>query len=527
MQRPMLKEIWWRWALLAVVVLGGLWLRIHDLSRVFLWLDETDMFNEYVYGGHHKSLVDFALYSRRATTITWGWPGIVWVVSRTFGSTIAAARMPTVFMSAAGVLALFGLVFYLLPRDLPGNRFWPAIFAASLAAVSITQLELSQRTFPYGAVPCMAAAILLAHFHLLRAAAPEWKYDARVGRAIVLYATVCSVTLCLHSSPALLIAVSVSFLGWSAARGLLRQPRNQRWKLMRLAICAGLIMAVAAVSNAKNPRYGYRPYIANYYGSLSAAAIPKTLAHAYDLATYHLNLFYNHALYWPESLNAFLLPLVALTVVGWGLAASGRFGRLARSFALLGTVAMAVPAMLSLVRIYPFGGVRQTLFLNPFLLSFAALGFYSLRGRWVTRLLGIALAAGYLVGWGANLPAFYRERHAAYSQQELVDTLKENGSLPIYAWGSERELRYELRGHPEIQIQTLPQESTPPYLLICTHNWVGDDYWFRGYAEFLRRTGFKARLVKENPSWNRDSLGHSGSLYFPPNGLWIYKVTAN
>jgi hypothetical protein len=330
----------------------------------------------------------------------------------------------------------------------------------------------------------------------------------------------------MHSSPALLVLVSLTFLGWSAVGGLRRQAWNERWRLIRPAACAGLVMAVAAVSNAKNPRYGYRPYIANYYGSLSVSAIPRTLAHAYDLATYHLNLFYNHALYWPESFNALLLPLVALLVVGWGLAVSGRFGRDARSFAFMGAVAMALPAVLSLIKVYPFGGVRQTMFLNPFLLAFAGFGFYSLRTRWVTRALGVALAGSYLVIWGANLPAFYQQRQAAYTPRELVDSWNSNGNLPVYAWGSERELRYELRDHPEIQIQSLPQESTPPYLLICTHNWVGDDYWFRGYAEFLRRTGFQATLVKQNPAWNRDSLWHSGSLYFPPNGLWIYKVTA-
>src|SRR3954466_7738412 len=133
----MLKGRLWRWGLLAAIVLTGLLLRAHNVSRIFLWLDETDMFNEYVYSDQHKSLVDFALYTRDATTVTWGWPGIVWIVSRTFGPTIGIARMPTVLVSAAGILLLFVLVYRLLPRNFAGDRYWPAIFAALFAAVSI------------------------------------------------------------------------------------------------------------------------------------------------------------------------------------------------------------------------------------------------------------------------------------------------------------------------------------------------------------------------------------------------------
>jgi hypothetical protein len=516
----------WRWGLLAAVVLCGLLLRAHHLSRIFLWLDEMDMFNEYVYGRHAKSLVDFALYTRDATTVTWGWPGLIWIVSHLFGATIAVARIPTVLVSAAGILLFFVLVYRLLPRDFPGDRFWPALFAAALGCVSIVQLEHGQRTYPYGAIPSLACLILLAHFQILRAASPAWKYTPGLLRAFALYTGVTAIALCIHNSLDLLFGISACFLCYSAAPHLLRQSWAERWKVLRPAAGAGLILLCAILLNAKNPKYGFRVYLESYYGTLSPRALPKLAGHAYDLLTYQLNIAYNPSLYWPERLNPVLLPLVALCVFGWAMAARGRFGAYLRQLAFMAMTGVAVMAGLSLVRIFPFGGVRQSLFMAPFLLAFAALGFYGLRGRTITRVMGAGIAFAYLILWALNLPAFYDHRQAVYAPEELVAAWEQSGKLPVYTRGSERELHYELRDHPEIQISTLTNEVRPPYLLITTHNWIQDHRWFGGFPEFLQQSGYTASVVKQGPAWNLATAWHSQSLYFPPNGLWIYKVTA-
>jgi hypothetical protein len=515
----------WRWGLLAAVVVCGFLLRAYHISRIFLWLDEMDMFNEYVYGQHPKSLVDFALYTRDATTVTWGWPGLIWIVSHVFGATIGVARMPTMLVSSAGVLLLFVLIYQILPRDFRGNRFWPALFAAAFTAISIMQLEHAQRTYPYGAIPCVATLILLAHFQVMRAASPAWKYSPGLFRAIVVYTGAAALAFCIHNSLDLLFAISAGFLCYSAAPHLLRQSWPERWKVLRPAIGAGAIVVCAALLNAKNPKYGFRVYLENYYGTLSPRAIPKLLMHAYDLLTYHLNVVYNPSLYWPERLNPILLPLVALCLFGWVMAAIGKFGSRVRQLAAMAMAGVAIIAALSLVRIFPFGGVRQTLFLTPFFLTFAALGFYSLRGHMVTRVLGIGLACGYLILWGVNLQGFYSQREAVYAPADLVAAWEQSGRLPVYTRGSERELRYELRDHPEIQISTVTTDVKPPYLLITTHNWIRDHRWFGGFPEYLQKAGYTADIVKQGPVWNLATAWHSQSLYFPPNGLWIYKVT--
>jgi hypothetical protein len=188
--------------------------------------------------------------------------------------------------------------------------------------------------------------------------------------------------------------------------------------------------------------------------------------------------------------------------------------------------AVIAPAVLSMVKIFPFGGVRQSLFLSPFFFTFAALGFYALRARLATRIAGIGLACGYMTLWAVNLPAFYQQRQVMYTPQDLVSAWQENGRLPVYARECERELRYELRQHPEIQVASLPEDSKPPYLLVGTHNWIGDGRWYGDFPKYLKKSGYRADLIKEAPSWHLDARWHSQSLYFPPNGFWVYKVTA-
>jgi hypothetical protein len=320
-----------------------------------------------------------------------------------------------------------------------------------------------------------------------------------------------------------LAGVSVAFLVWSAAPEFLHQPWSERKRLLQISGLSGAVLVAIAFLNAKQPRFGYRPYLAEYYLPLSIQSIPKLLVHAYGLCTYHLNLFYNPSLYWPNRLNIVLLPLVVLLVLGWCLMALGKFGFLARHFAWLGLASIAASLVLSFARIFPFGGVRQLLFLNPFMLIFTAIGFYALRDHKATRALGIAAACGYVVLWTLNLPRFYSEREPVYRAEEIVDTWKENGELPVYARECERELRYVLRQHPEIRVSSLSQNVAAPYLLISTHNWIGDSSWYSGYPELLQKLGYKATILRQAQAKYLDSPPQS--IYFPPNGLWIYKVT--
>jgi hypothetical protein len=519
----------WRWALLVLVIAGAFLLRWHDFSRIFLWLDDTDFFNENLYGRHPKSLLDYALTTRNATTNTWGWPAILWMACRLFGATLQVARGCSLAAGTAAVAAVFVLVYRLLPEGASGSRFAPAIAAAALTAISIPQMEFSQRLFPYAVVPLAASLLIYAHLRLFRALTGALTSDAGLPRALAYYTIAGALAACAHPSLNLLLAASVLLLGVHAAPALHRRPPAERIGFFRAAVPAALVLLAAIASNAKNPRFGYRIYLTGYYHSFSLRSILQLIAHGYDLLTYHLNLFYNPALYWPEQWNWALLPLVLLCLWGWWRASSGQLGSEARELGRFALLAMSIPAALSFAGMFPFGGVRQTLILSPFLLAFTALGFYSLFARPATLALAAVLAAAYLAAWAYNLPRFYADRVSAYDAQDIVQVWRAEGQpSTIYSRGSERELEYMLRRHPEIQVHSLGKEQKPPYLLAVAH-WdpLETSSMFAGYAEYLRQEGYRATLVMEKPPVLFQNLeNYRTCLYYPPNGLWIYKVTA-
>src|SRR6202040_4276394 len=115
-------------------------------------------------------------------------------------------------------------------------------------------------------------------------------------------------------------------------------------------------------------------------------------------------------------------------------------------------------------------------------------------------------------------PRFYQERQPLYTADDLVNAWTENGKLPVYARECEREIRYKLLAHPEIPVYSLPEVSTPPYLLVTTHHWIGDNTWFSGFPEYLAKSGYKATIRKQAPGLPLDYPFQA--LYFPANGLW-------
>lgn len=514
-----------QWGLLVLVIAGAVLLRWHDFSRIFLWLDETDFFNENLYGSHPKSLLDYALTTRNATTNTWGWPAILWMACRLFGATLPVARGCSLAAGTGAVAAVFFLVYRLLPEEAFGSRFAPAIAAATLTAICMPQMEFSQRLFPYAVVPLAASLLICAHLGLFRALTGGDGFLWPLGY----YTIAGALAACAHPSLNLLLAASVLLLGVHAARTLPRRPPAERIRFFLATVPAALVVLAVIASNAKNPRFGYRLYLTGYYHSVSLGSVPKLIGHAYDLLTYHLNLFYNPALYWPERWNWALLPLLLLCLWGWWRASSGQFGSQARELGRLALLAMSIPAALSFAGMFPFGGVRQTLILSPFLLAFTSLGFYSLFARPATLAVAVALVVAYLAAWAYNLPRFYADRVSAYNAEDILQVWRAEGQpSTIYSRGSERELQYLLLSHPEIRIRSLDKEHKPPYLMISTH-WppLETNSMFAGYAEYLRQAGYRATLVMEKPPVYFQNLeNYRTCLYYPANGLWVYKVTA-
>lgn len=524
-----------QWAMLAAVVIAGFLLRAHDFSRIFLWTDETGFsygpgyFNELIYGPHRAGLVDFAWvrnFKHPQSTNTWGWPAVVWIFCRVFGATLAVARLPSVLIESASVAAIIALAMSGGEGLTARARFAAAMAAGIAAAVSMPKLEFAQRVIPYVAVSCMSACVLIGFVMVLRA------MDAgrSVWRAATVYAAVGFVALCLHPSLALPVALSAAFLAARAALAWREYDGGARRSLLRAGLVVAAVFLAGVALNRKDVRAGYHSALAPYYHKTTLSALPQFAFHAWDLATYHLNPFYNPALYQPQRWNPALIPLVMICAVGWALAVRGAFGKAARELAYLGAICVLTVALLSLGRIhsFPFGGVRQTLFIGPFLFVFTGLGFAALLARRATAIPVVAAVAAYALLWGINIPRFYADRLRPFDEEQVVRAWRDGGKLTIWtnelSWG---EVRYIFRNESDARFAspiTVPDPKAA-YLLVSTHGPVGDDYWLPGLGEYYRETNQRVHAVYvRNAAIPRNPEYRIGSLYYPPSGMWMYKV---
>jgi len=510
----------WRWLWLAAIVACAAALRSHHLSDVFLWIDETDFFNDKIFGNPPQPFLQYAIGTRDATTNTWGWPAILWVTCRLFGTTLKIARTPGMIAGSATVLAMFFLIYRMLPPSFRGNRSVPALAGSVLAAIAMPQIEFSQRTYPYAAAPFAGAAVLLVHLHLYRVLTESELAATRLRTAIAWYTTIVSFAVCIHPSLNILAALSLLFLAIEIRRLFPGTAAAVRKQILRWSVCGAGIIVAFVLLNRKNPKFGFRPYLVQYYQPVSLRSIPKVLFHLYDLGTYHLNLFYNPALYWPESLNILILPLVILCAAGWWLAAAGKFGPLSRQLARLGAATVAVIAALSFFKLFPFGGVRQTLFLSPFLLAFTVMGIHSLWANRATRVSTIAMATAYVCLWGINLPKFYGDRLVTYDRAGIVADWEHAGKLNVFCWYCSDAIGYVVRDYPELHVVNQLPEA--PFLLIANRTSIENQPRLN---QHLVNSGYKATLIDQRPAKHPESLHYSGSLYFPPSGLWVYLVT--
>ncbi len=499
------------------------------LGDIFLWNDETDNFDEQIFKQMSTSLRRYAAAESQELTLGPAWSIIIAITCRIFGGVVVVGRMPSVFFGSAAILAVFYLVFLLYQSNDVKKFFAPAVFAAVLTAISVVQMEFSQRIIPYGAVPFLTAAIIIAHLKIVNVIEKEVLQIEKLIRWCILYTLVCGFSIYLHMSLTMILVSSFFLLVRTGLR-LSDLDREKKVVVFGIFTLSFLAVFLAWIGNAIHTQTGYRFYLAPYYHPLNLGAIPFVLLRAYDLLTYNLNLFYNGTLYWPRRLNPALLPLVIICVIGWYCSVRGRFGRLAKHLSFFGMISLLITALLSLFMKYPFGGVRQTLYMSPFIFIFTGLGFGALIRLRLGKAIVSVVAITYLVLWSINLPHFYKERVFPYTTQDLVNAWEENGKLGFYGDGGCGDtIKYMLRKYPDIEVQNLDYESDvlpePPFFLISPHWPVENSLWLPGLKERIEKLGYQAELILVCDAAYPGHPEYRQSIYYPANGLWLYKIT--
>ncbi len=516
--------------MLVCILLMGIGLRLLLLGDIFLWNDETDNFDEQIFEHMSTSLHRYAAAEAQELTLGPAWSIIIAVTCKVFGGVVKVGRMPSVFFGSTAILAIFYLVYSLIQSEDEERFLVPAFFAAALTTISIVQMEFSQRIIPYVAVPSLAAAIIIAHLKIIHITRKEILQIEKLVLWCILYTFICGFSIYLHMSLTLIIVPSALLLLGNSFR-LPNIDKEKTVVVFGLFTLSFLGVFLAWIGNAIHTQSGYRPYLAPYYHPVNLGAVPFLLSRAYDLLTYNLNLFYNGVLYWPRALNPVLLPLIIICILGWYYSTTGRFGRMAKHLSIFGIISLLITALLSLLMKYPFGGVRQTLFMSPFIFTFTGLGFWVLiRSRLGKAVAGVLVVA-YLVLWGINLPHFYKERVFPYTTQDLVTAWEENGKLRFYGDGGCRDtIRYMLRKYSDIEIESLKFGGhnvlpEPPFLLISPHWPMEDSLWTPHLKERIEKLGYHTELIAVRAAAYPGQPEYRQCLYYPANGLWLYKIT--
>jgi len=349
--------------LLVVAVLlltVGAGLRVFRLGDRSLWYDEA------VTANASRGTSAQVLEETRQFSAPVIHPYILYLAERV-GKSAVAVRAPSVVASLLAVLLMLVMVRVKVSRN-------AALFSAAILAVSASQIRYAQEVREYS-LAVLFAAILI--YSLL-----SWETaGSRSGHPALLYAALFIAPLIQYG----LVFFAFAILSTIALRLLL--TRSTCFSLSRAVIASGFLAAGGLLSFFLTLRYQFHAgktqwYLAENYFD------PKTMSFVHFLSTNSTGL-----------LN-FLIPghvidlcFVVCAVIFCILQV---LGRKYDTITLLIFASISISICASVARVYPYGGVRQCLFLAPVVALFAGVAFADLLER-IKGPLRPAATAGVMV----------------------------------------------------------------------------------------------------------------------------------
>lgn len=314
-------------AVLLLIVAVGALLRFHNLDLKSLWYDEA-----LTYDLVQGSLAETFLRNTTENSAPPFFPLLLALVTGA-NATETALRLPAVI---AGILAIPAL--WVLARQyLPGPL---ALVPPLLVAIAPTQIEFSQQVREYSLSFTVSVLLILAYQRFL---------DVPSARRALGLALLLAFGLLIQYGLGLLAAG----LGLVACVDLWFRPERRthlrRWFLAQLP--GGLVVGFLALTTLPGQRAAMAPGLVTY---LADRHWDGTAAGLYTLLASPRADFVNFA--FPSRL---MLALTAVGVLLW------LFDRTRWRVAGFLLVPVALTVLTALVGVYPFGGIRQDLFLLP------------------------------------------------------------------------------------------------------------------------------------------------------------------
>jgi uncharacterized membrane protein len=322
-------------AALLVLTVGAA-LRIYHLGGRSLWFDEALTANTSRSTLTH--MLD-AIRSRGSAPVVH--PFILYLVEKV-GRSPVAVRTPSVLASLLAIFVMLAMIRTKVSRN-------AALFSASILAVSASQIRYAQEVREYSLAVLLAASLI---YCLLRweAAGSRSRHPALLY-AILFFAPVVQYGL---------VFFSFGILCTIVLRLLL--TRDTCFKLSHVVIASIFLAGGGLFSFLLTVRYQFHPGQGQWY--LAASYFdPKAMSLVRFLATNSKGIL---SFFIPGQLVTLCLAIGAIIFCVEQVRT-----RKVDTIALLLFTSVSITMCASIVKLYPYGGIRQCLFLSPVVILFA------------------------------------------------------------------------------------------------------------------------------------------------------------
>lgn len=406
-------------ALSTLLLLAAIFLRIHNLSDRSLWLDEARAANN-----SKGTLAETILNTQHRNSSPILYPALLYFVQK-IDSSPTAVRCPSAIASVLVILMTLSL-----PRLGFNKRI--AFLAALLLTFSPSQIRYAQEVREYSLSVLIAIVMVYSYFLYLRNENKRFLFLSTMFLApLVQYGLVLF-------AAAILVSVGVERL------------YNQGWRkaISSVIVPSIFLFAGGAISAWLTLRFQWRMTSAWYLSSNyfeSGYGDIRALAGFIAINTYRFFVF--------------VMPPLALglAIPTFGLTFYYCVKNIQREWyvlqiALIAVLAVLVVMVASIAHIYPFGGIRQILFLSPAVALVFAASFLSVgqglpkatNSAWVVICIAFALFAG-VVDIYKNNP--YREVEDIRSViQELDKSKTSEDAVYIYCGARPALNFYKVKG---------------------------------------------------------------------------------
>jgi uncharacterized membrane protein len=319
----------------AMILLAGVSLRFYHLGNRSLWYDEAVTAN--ISRGSFQQMLQLT----RKVSAPIVHPFFLYLTER-IASGAWMVRFPPTLASLAAVLMMLAMTKARI-------NTWAVLFASAILSLSASQVRYAQEVREYSLAVFGATVLMFCLF--------RWEANSRTRQSVLLYAALFVAPFIQYGLVLLAVAVLITMM----LRGLL--DRTLGSSIISIVLATVCFLAGGILSYALTLRYqlqvkalGTQSYLAaNYFD-------PKSDGVLHFLASN------------TRQLISFCIPgphvVLAVILVGVVVVSVQLWRRTVATITLLLITSFAVTILASFRHVYPYGGVRQCLFLAPVLILF-------------------------------------------------------------------------------------------------------------------------------------------------------------